>query len=262
MIDGPPLRDFDVRHVFRSAIWVGRSRLKESVTVSLLVLLVSGFLFLGLETLGYRLFESGGFWINAITIGSLLANVFVFVFLNVVLVQVFVRKLWRQDLSFEVSFQLAWQRIIPAFVAALLMTVGFLAGFVLLIIPGFILYCGWFVTLPVVAGEGLGAARAMARSWALTKGYKTSLFALICVEILASFVLEIPFILSSEMAVSPDEMGGLSPLISVIFLAVQGTLSVIVSSALMATAYVELLRVRGEYDPVENIMPDTNGLAR
>jgi hypothetical protein len=59
-------------------------------------------------------------------------------------------------------------------------------GFLLLIVPGFILMAMWYVAMPACVVERLGVSASMARSSALTKGYRWQIFGMAALIAVAS----------------------------------------------------------------------------
>jgi hypothetical protein len=71
---------------------------------------------------------------------------------------------------------------LPAIIGlAILMSLGIGFGFVLLIIPGLILFTMWFVATPACVVERLGPFDSMARSSQLTKGHRWKILGLFIV---------------------------------------------------------------------------------
>jgi hypothetical protein len=68
---------------------------------------------------------------------------------------------------------------------------GVLAGLLLLIVPGLILWAMWFVVLPVLLHEGTGVFAAFSRSRALTKGHRGTLAGMIIVFLIAMVLLTV-----------------------------------------------------------------------
>jgi hypothetical protein len=61
--------------------------------------------------------------------------------------------------------------------ASMLSSLLFFFGLILLIVPGFIVFCGLAITTPAIVLENLGGATiGMRRSWQLTKGEKGKIF--------------------------------------------------------------------------------------
>jgi uncharacterized membrane protein len=72
---------------------------------------------------------------------------------------------------------------------AILMSLGVGFGFVLLIIPGLMLFTMWFVATPACVVERLGPFDSMARSSQLTKGHRGKVFGLFIVLTLVGAIV-------------------------------------------------------------------------
>lgn len=70
---------------------------------------------------------------------------------------------------------------VPLLLLAVLTTVAFAVGLVLLIVPGVILYVMWSVAAPALVDERLGPIEALGRSRYLTRGTRWKVFGLILV---------------------------------------------------------------------------------
>jgi hypothetical protein len=62
-------------------------------------------------------------------------------------------------------------------------------GFLLLVVPGFILLAMWYVAIPACVVERLGVSASMARSSALTKGYRWQVFGMLALIAFAAGVI-------------------------------------------------------------------------
>jgi uncharacterized membrane protein len=67
-------------------------------------------------------------------------------------------------------------RFFPIIGLAILYAIAVFFGFVLLIVPGIMLFIMWTVALPACVVEGLGPIDCMRRSAELTKGYRWKIF--------------------------------------------------------------------------------------
>ena len=75
-------------------------------------------------------------------------------------------------------------RIMPLLLIVLLVQVSiFIAGLVLLIVPGLVFMAALFVALPAAAMERVGPWRAVSRSWHLTRGWRWQVFG-VCIVML------------------------------------------------------------------------------
>ncbi|MCP4181119.1 MAG: hypothetical protein GY756_25420 [bacterium] len=70
----------------------------------------------------------------------------------------------------------ALKRFFPFFLANILLALGYIGGFLLLIVPGYILLFGWSVAHAVFVIEKKGPINSIKRSWELTKGHKGIIF--------------------------------------------------------------------------------------
>lgn len=68
------------------------------------------------------------------------------------------------------------QRFWPVFWASILVGIITGVGFLLLIVPGLIALCVWYVTIPACVVERLGSTESMSRSADLTAGYRWPIF--------------------------------------------------------------------------------------
>jgi hypothetical protein len=88
------------------------------------------------------------------------------------------------------SLRRAWGLIGQIIVLAMLTSLALGLGFLLLIIPGFILLGGLAVSTPALMIEpGLGATGAMSRSWELTRGSRGRMIVLLVVPVVIIWVL-------------------------------------------------------------------------
>jgi uncharacterized membrane protein len=74
------------------------------------------------------------------------------------------------------AYRVAWRCFWPAVAAGILTGLAVGAGFILLIIPGIIVYLALSLANPIIVAEGSGGAEALSRSWNLTKGYRWKIF--------------------------------------------------------------------------------------
>jgi hypothetical protein len=89
-------------------------------------------------------------------------------------------------------------RLLPVLGVSFLVALCVLGGFILLIVPGFIVLCMLTVAVPVAVIEKPGVMASLRRSAALTKGFKGTIFAIYFVlwllGILIGFVVAIPLV--------------------------------------------------------------------
>jgi len=106
------------------------------------------------------------------------------------------------------SFSAVLPRLLPVLGVALSTGIPTALGILCLFVPGAILTCMWFVSVPVCVVEQTGVFRSMGRSRALTKGYRWQIF--------GAFVLIIGAVLVAGMVIggaigASMAFGGASP---------------------------------------------------
>tara|TARA_R110001606_G_scaffold13234_3_gene57761 strand:- start:6862 stop:7620 length:759 start_codon:yes stop_codon:yes gene_type:complete len=95
-------------------------------------------------------------------------------------------------------------KLLPLIGLGVLMTLGIMAGMILLIIPGLILALMWIVASPVLMAEDKGIIDSLKRSAELTKGSKRWIVLLFVVYIILSSILGmlmIPFVFAGPVAI-------------------------------------------------------------
>jgi uncharacterized membrane protein len=73
--------------------------------------------------------------------------------------------------------------------AALLFSLLLVLATIALIVPGIVLYVMWWVYVPVIVVEGLGATDSLRRSKALTKGRRWPIFALVAIVLVVELAI-------------------------------------------------------------------------
>ena len=69
----------------------------------------------------------------------------------------------------------ATRRYLPFLGQGILVSIGFVLGLILLIIPGLLLVARWSLASPLLVGEHKGAVEAIRESWELTRGHTVAL---------------------------------------------------------------------------------------
>ncbi len=138
-------------------------------------------------------------------------------------------------------------RFFPVLGVAILSGLAIGAGFLLLIVPGIIVYCMLYVATPAAVLERNGITGALGRSKELTQGHKLEIFGLLFVIFIINFGMQL---LAQQVLVNTDNIGSWSEdeIYSLIRRAiyVQLALNVIIGSlggVMQAVAYYYL---RGE----------------
>jgi uncharacterized membrane protein len=133
------------------------------------------------------------------------------------------------------SLKMAISLLLPVIGIAVLVSLGAGLGFMLLIVPGIILWLRWSVAVPVLVQERRGVFGSMKRSRELTKGSRWALFGFWIILIIAVIVIQL--VLSQVVMV----FGVTTALI--LDALVTSVVSVVTSVA-PAVSYVELRQVK------------------
>ncbi|NRD90009.1 hypothetical protein C8024_11890 [Sphingopyxis sp. BSNA05] len=115
-----------------------------------------------------------------------------------------VKDLNGQPVSLADCIAQAIGKFLPLIGLGIVMTLGIMAGMILLIIPGLILALMWIVASPVMMAEDKGIIDSLKRSAELTKGSKRWIVLLFVVYIILSMILGmlmIPFVFAGPIAI-------------------------------------------------------------
>jgi len=83
--------------------------------------------------------------------------------------------------SFGESIKAGLSVVLPLIILSILLAIGVALGFVLLIVPGIILYVMWSVAVPALVEERPGIFGAFARSRELTRGARWKIFGILLI---------------------------------------------------------------------------------
>jgi hypothetical protein len=134
---------------------------------------------------------------------------------------------------------------VPLFLLGLLGAIGVALGFVLLIVPGVMLYVMWSVAAPALVEERLGPIEAFGRSRFLTRGARWKIFGLILVVLVIGWLISAVAEWGSAayyggMTRMAAEMRNGIPISYLAVSFVAQTLASVISGVAMASLYVEL----------------------
>lgn len=94
----------------------------------------------------------------------------------------------REPRPFGARFSEAWARVLPASGTFALAVLFIVLGFMALVVPGIIIATALLPLAAVVVAEGRSGMDAIRRAWALTRGRRWTLFAILLVTTIASTV--------------------------------------------------------------------------
>lgn len=150
--------------------------------------------------------------------------------------------------SFGDCLQTGLRTCLPVIGLSILLSIALVFGFVLLLVPGILMYLAWAVVVPVLVVEKTGIFGAFGRSAALTKGHRWAILGLAVAAWLISFLLGLATMPLQGFLTLPGE--GLQSMALV--LVVSGLINVFVA-ALVATGtaavYYELRSIKEGIGP-------------
>lgn len=142
--------------------------------------------------------------------------------------------------SFGDAFDVGVRMFLPLLGLAIVAGLGTLLGYILLIVPGLILTVLWSVAAPAVVVEKRGVLESLQRSRDLTRGHRWSVFGLIVIYAVLSWLIGI-LIGGLSVATGGTLTGGSPNLwVNLIATPVINVLSGVVASAGVAALYYEL----------------------
>jgi Membrane domain of glycerophosphoryl diester phosphodiesterase len=134
------------------------------------------------------------------------------------------------------AYGVAWSHVGAAILAGILAGLAMIAGFVLLIIPGIIVYLALSLIYPVIIAEDSGGAESLGRSWELTKGYRWKIFVAVLVSFAVStaitYGIQIPMAVIGSVSFAAGNM----PVWFVILNALASVVGSVVPAPLLAIA--------------------------
>jgi uncharacterized membrane protein len=100
-----------------------------------------------------------------------------------------VQELRGRAFSVADSLQIALNRLLPMIGVAICTSILIFLATILLIVPGLMVACAFYVSMPACVAENAGVFESMARSRFLTKGYRWQVFGLFLLILVAGILL-------------------------------------------------------------------------
>jgi uncharacterized membrane protein len=144
------------------------------------------------------------------------------------------------------SIVAALRAFVPLMALTVMVVVVELVGFVLLIVPGVILYCVLAVASPALVAEGIGPIAAMGRSRHLTSGGRWKVFGISLVAAIATWALAAAIsavslqMFGGAQGLAEASLTGTIPLAYFVVQAIGQTLNACIWALLASALYVEL----------------------
>lgn len=115
-----------------------------------------------------------------------------------------------KQVSFGESLATGLRVVLPLIGLAIVSTIGFMFGLILLIVPGIILILMWSVAVPALVVERRGVFDSLSRSNQLTKGAKGTILGILAVVVVAYWILSIIFGVVGLAAYNPATATGMT----------------------------------------------------
>lgn len=147
-----------------------------------------------------------------------------------------------EDSSVVDCLNAALRYFLPLVGATLLFFLGFLGGYILFVVPAFIIGTMWSVSGAVLVAEGLGPTECLSRSRALTKGIRWPIFGCLVVFGIAYFVLA--FGSQGFRANGLLLLYKSSPVLGMIATTVSTTITGLFANSFFAALYLETVLVK------------------
>jgi hypothetical protein len=96
-----------------------------------------------------------------------------------------------QPFSISESLGVGLRRILPVMGVALLTGLLTVLAFLLLVVPGIMVFCMLYVAVPVCVIEKIGVFDSLSRSAVLTKGYRWQIFGLLALVSITSLIVQL-----------------------------------------------------------------------
>jgi uncharacterized membrane protein len=158
--------------------------------------------------------------------------------LQAALVRASLRDLNGRSVDLAGSLGAALRLVLPMIGLTILSTLGMVAGTMLFIVPGIILYIMWIVAVPALVEERLGVVESLGRSRQLTKGSRWAIFALILLSLV--FYVIVAGVSGLFSVNLPLE----NPPLYAAMTAAGTVVSSMVLAAMVASLYIELRTVK------------------
>lgn len=147
-----------------------------------------------------------------------------------------------QRASFIACLATGFGLMLPVLGVGILVSLGALLGFLLLIVPGIMLFLRWAVAIPVRVAEGPGILNAMGRSAELTKGHRWAIFGTFVVIVLIS--IGIGMVVGIVGGIAMVSARQQAVIINVAVTSLGAAIGAVLSAAAIASIYYELRTIK------------------
>jgi hypothetical protein len=129
----------------------------------------------------------------------------------------------------------AFGRVVPIFGVSLVYGVAVGLGSLLLLVPGIMIACAWYLSVPITTVERLGVGASLRRSGELTRGYRWSIFGMFLLVTLLGVVITL---------VLAGVLTALGPIIALLGMGIVAVFVALYAGTLSAVCYHDLRLVK------------------
>jgi hypothetical protein len=140
---------------------------------------------------------------------------------------------------------LALRLTLPILGVSIIVAVLTALGFILLIVPAFMIYCAFVVAVPALVEERRGVFGSLQRSRDLTRGSRKRIFVILLVFWVLSFLISAALSAFNGFSTMGDFTALPNPLLGASVAAVSSALSSVIVAVSVSALYVELRTVKG-----------------
>lgn len=253
-----PMPQFDIGRVINRTFGAIKNNPKVFVVTSLLVIGLPMFI-IGLLPIFMGLGAGGGDEVDVMTnmmMGSIIGAIVTMIFLLIAsvvlqgaLIFAAVRDFNNQDATLGEAVGVGFRYFFPLIGMGILVSLGVMAGLILLIVPGLLLALGWSIAAPIMIVEQKSITDSIGRSWELTRGYKRWILLLWIILTIISLVITAVLSIFTLVAGDPTTVmleGGsnLFHFLNSFFSAIAQALSTMIGAAGVAAVYYEIRQIK------------------
>jgi len=258
MATEPPKANIDVGRVISRGFEALKSNFLPFLLIAVLLLGVPGFLsqyFMlsgasnalaaaerGVDIDPY-FFLTAAYW--GPVAASVLAALLGYTILQVALTRSTILHLSGREADIAGSAMLALRLLLPVIGLTFCVTILLIIGFMLLIVPGIMIWCALIVSVPALVQERAGVFGSMGRSRTLTSGSRWHIFLLVVLIWVFSMIISGATGVISGAGMSFASVGAMpDPILSSAASAIGSVLTGLVGTVIVAALYVELREVK------------------
>jgi hypothetical protein len=176
--------------------------------------------------------------------GSLFGTLLGGALLQGVLVRSTILHLSGRDADIRESLMVGLRLLPPIVGVTICVSVVSVAGLLLLIVPGVMIYCALIVSIPALVEERRGVFGSIGRSRDLTRGSRWQVFLLVVMFFILSSIVSAILLQATGVATSGVQPTNPNPIVAGLVKALASSLTGVIVAVVLAALYVELREVK------------------